>query len=93
MTVAVVSAFLTNPSITDHHKHLLKAQYQSGLEPDLEFLQTCDFHDYKLFSFTMYQQNLISIGVFDNVHVHYPNLEKSMAKYQSIGSSNDPPNW
>ncbi len=85
LTFTLVSAFLTNPKINDHNIQLLQAQQNLGLKPDIEFIKKCDFHDYKLFSVMLYQQDLISVGLFDNVNVAYNQLEISIGRFQNKG--------
>ncbi|MBL7781067.1 MAG: hypothetical protein JNM22_07610 [Saprospiraceae bacterium] len=87
LIVAMVgAAYSMNPSWTDHKNRILEGQTHLEYHQDLEFVRKCDFYDYKVFSMMFYQDRLISVGLLQNVHVRYTQLNYCMVSFQEVRS-------
>ena len=80
------AAYSMNPTWADHENRILEGQTHLEYQQDMEFVRKCDFYDYKVFSMMFYQDQLISVGVLQNVHVRYAQLNYCMISFQEVRS-------
>ncbi|MEZ4920858.1 MAG: hypothetical protein R2792_17285 [Saprospiraceae bacterium] len=70
-----------NPVPDAHLEALASGLDRLNLDPDMQFADQLEYHDYIVVSFTMYLGKPISIGALGNVHVLYNSLEEQFMEF------------
>lgn len=82
LALMIVGANL-NPGANVHKANILEGMKRLGQTPDLAFVESCEFHEYWIFSFSSYLGKPVSLGLFSNVHLFYAYLDQSMRDFNT----------
>jgi hypothetical protein len=83
----LVKAYADKVDLKTHELSILRAQKSLGIPQNVEFLKSCDYHDYYILSTVSYKNELISIGFLGNTHIRFSALEQLLYTFDTEQSS------